>query len=64
MTEYERALNLPLALTADHGNAEFVAHPATGQPHTAHTHSPTTTHLLTTTIPVIPSFSCGKHKYL
>ncbi len=24
-------------ITADHGNAEFMADPATGQPHTAHT---------------------------
>jgi 2,3-bisphosphoglycerate-independent phosphoglycerate mutase len=27
-------------LTADHGNAEFMADPATGQPHTAHTTNP------------------------
>jgi 2,3-bisphosphoglycerate-independent phosphoglycerate mutase len=27
-------------ITADHGNAEFMADPATGQPHTAHTTNP------------------------
>jgi 2,3-bisphosphoglycerate-independent phosphoglycerate mutase len=27
-------------ITADHGNAEFMADPATGQPHTAHTRNP------------------------
>ncbi len=27
-------------ITADHGNAEFMADPATGQPHTAHTTCP------------------------
>jgi 2,3-bisphosphoglycerate-independent phosphoglycerate mutase len=27
-------------ITADHGNAEFMADPATGQPHTAHTINP------------------------
>ena len=27
-------------ITADHGNAEFMADPATGQPHTAHTANP------------------------
>jgi 2,3-bisphosphoglycerate-independent phosphoglycerate mutase len=27
-------------ITSDHGNAEFMADPATGQPHTAHTTSP------------------------
>jgi 2,3-bisphosphoglycerate-independent phosphoglycerate mutase len=32
----ERARGVAL-ITADHGNAEFMADPATGQPHTAHT---------------------------
>jgi len=27
-------------ITSDHGNAEFMADPATGQPHTAHTTNP------------------------
>jgi 2,3-bisphosphoglycerate-independent phosphoglycerate mutase len=27
-------------ITADHGNAEFMADPQTGQPHTAHTTNP------------------------
>jgi len=40
-------------ITADHGNAEFMADPATGQPHTAHTTNP---------VPLIlydPSFKGG-----
>jgi 2,3-bisphosphoglycerate-independent phosphoglycerate mutase len=35
----ERAGGVAL-ITADHGNAEFMADPATGQPHTAHTTNP------------------------
>jgi 2,3-bisphosphoglycerate-independent phosphoglycerate mutase len=35
----ERAGGVAL-ITADHGNAEFMADPATGQPHTAHTTCP------------------------
>jgi 2,3-bisphosphoglycerate-independent phosphoglycerate mutase len=35
----ERAHGVAL-ITADHGNAEFMADPATGQPHTAHTTNP------------------------
>ncbi|MBF6570013.1 MAG: 2,3-bisphosphoglycerate-independent phosphoglycerate mutase [Candidatus Binataceae bacterium] len=35
----ERARGVAL-ITADHGNAEFMADPATGQPHTAHTTNP------------------------
>ena len=30
-----------MLITADHGNAETMRDPATGQPHTAHTHNPT-----------------------
>lgn len=36
MDALERADGLAL-ITSDHGNAEFMADPATGQPHTAHT---------------------------
>jgi 2,3-bisphosphoglycerate-independent phosphoglycerate mutase len=35
----ERAGGVAL-ITSDHGNAEFMADPATGQPHTAHTTNP------------------------
>lgn len=35
----ERAEGVAL-ITSDHGNAEFMADPATGQPHTAHTTNP------------------------
>jgi 2,3-bisphosphoglycerate-independent phosphoglycerate mutase len=35
----ERARGVAL-ITSDHGNAEFMADPATGQPHTAHTTNP------------------------
>jgi len=39
ITALERAHGVAL-ITADHGNAEFMADPATGQPHTAHTTNP------------------------
>jgi 2,3-bisphosphoglycerate-independent phosphoglycerate mutase len=35
----ERAGGVAL-ITSDHGNAEFMADPTTGQPHTAHTTNP------------------------
>jgi 2,3-bisphosphoglycerate-independent phosphoglycerate mutase len=50
VTEADKALGIVLEaldavggaalITADHGNAEFMADPATGQPHTAHTTYP------------------------
>jgi 2,3-bisphosphoglycerate-independent phosphoglycerate mutase len=50
VTESDKALGIVLEaldavggvalITADHGNAEFMADPATGQPHTAHTTYP------------------------
>ena len=39
LDELDRAHGVAL-ITADHGNAEFMADPATGQPHTAHTTNP------------------------
>ena len=33
-------------ITADHGNAEQMIHPDTGQPHTAHTSNPVPFHLI------------------
>jgi 2,3-bisphosphoglycerate-independent phosphoglycerate mutase len=39
MDALERAGGVAL-ITSDHGNAEFMADPATGQPHTAHTTNP------------------------
>jgi 2,3-bisphosphoglycerate-independent phosphoglycerate mutase len=39
LSAIERAGGVAL-ITADHGNAEFMADPATGQPHTAHTTNP------------------------
>jgi 2,3-bisphosphoglycerate-independent phosphoglycerate mutase len=52
--ERERGVAL---ITADHGNAEFMADPATGQPHTAHTTNP---------VPLIiydPSFKGGLQEH-
>jgi 2,3-bisphosphoglycerate-independent phosphoglycerate mutase len=35
-----------MAITADHGNAELMVDPVTGEPHTAHTLGPVPFHLI------------------
>jgi 2,3-bisphosphoglycerate-independent phosphoglycerate mutase len=50
--EAARAGNAQLIITADHGNADVMVDPATGEPHTAHTTNP---------VPLITVFEDGHH---
>lgn len=46
ITKAIRAKRGTTIITADHGNAEQMIHPTTGQPHTAHTINPVPIHLI------------------
>jgi 2,3-bisphosphoglycerate-independent phosphoglycerate mutase len=46
ITKAIKAANGITMITADHGNAEQMIHPTTGQPHTAHTTNPVPIHLI------------------
>jgi 2,3-bisphosphoglycerate-independent phosphoglycerate mutase len=46
ITKGIKGVNGITIITADHGNAEQMIHPQTGQPHTAHTTNPVPIHLI------------------